>query len=39
MCYMNKLTKFTVFREDLSLKMPIFEAILIILGALIAWYA
>lgn len=39
MRYMNKLTKFTVFREDLSLKMPLFEAILIILGALIAWYA
>lgn len=35
----DRLAQHTVFREGLSRKMPLFEATLIILGAVMAWYA
>ena len=35
----DRLAQHTVFRDGLSRKMPLFEATLIVLGAVMAWYA
>lgn len=35
----DRLVPYTVFRDGLSRKIPLFEATLIVLGAVMAWYA